>query len=98
VSGVQIQLGRTIGWPQPWQPNAIYVPGASVTPQPYQQAAYGPRPSPAIDTIVLPQYQFVCLTGGKSGPSPPVWATKAGVQVQESGGGPLWLCLGIFPT
>lgn len=54
---------------QQWQPLTVYRTGDSVV------------PLPVNDPTTLPQYQMVCLVGGRSGASPPVWPTDAGVIV-----------------
>jgi hypothetical protein len=55
---------------RPWQANAMYQPGDTVTPQSVDNAA-----------VDLPQYWFLCLVGGTSAATPPVWPTKAGVMI-----------------
>lgn len=56
--------------PRPWQANAPYRPGDTISPQSVDDPA-----------VQLPQYWFLCLVGGTSGATPPVWPTQAGVMV-----------------
>jgi hypothetical protein len=66
-----------------WTHVTPYVAGATVTPL-----------NPNDLTVDLPQYQFLALNKGVSGIQPPIWPTRAGVEVVD--GGVTWLCLGIF--
>ena len=55
---------------KPWQPNALYQPGDSVTPF-------------SVDnpSVTLPQYWMLCVVGGRSAATPPAWPDKAGVMI-----------------
>lgn len=70
---------------RPWAPRAPYVKGASTTPLNVDNP-----------NVTLPQYQFLAIVAGNSGPIPPVWPVHAGVEVQD--GTVTWLCLGIYPN
>ena len=56
--------------PTPWQPNTNYLVGATIWPL----SEFDPN-------VTLPQYWFCCVIAGKSGATPPVWPTNAGVLV-----------------
>lgn len=68
---------------QVWRANTVYTRGATVTPT-----------DPNDPDGVLPIPQFLCVSPGQSGAMPPIWPTRAGVQLTD--GGATWLCLGVY--
>lgn len=69
----------------PWQPNAAYQYLMSVTPQDINDEA-----------VQLPQYWFICVSGGTSGATAPDWTTSAGTSVID--GEITWYNNGIYPN
>ena len=68
----------------PWTANTAYGLGAQVT-------AGNPVGFAAAGTQI---YVFTCIIPGQSGPAPPVWPSKTGVDVVD--GQVMWLCTGLY--
>ena len=65
----------SINFATPWQPNTPYQKGDSITPLDVD-----------LETTPLPQYWFVCIADGTSGPTPPKWPNHAGVTLHDGQG------------
>ncbi len=76
---------------QPWSANMPYLKGQLVTP-------VNPNDPPGSrgvqNDVPLPIYQFMALSNGTSGATPPVWPTNAGVEVVDNT--VTWLCVGLW--
>ena len=68
----------------PWSAVTAYRPGAQVT-------ATNPT---GITAAGVEFWQFTCLIGGISGPTPPIWPTRPGIEVFD--GTVMWINTGLF--